>query len=187
MSFDPPNVAVYCGSRFGADPRYAEVARELGGALVQRGWGLVYGGGSVGLMGAVADAVLANGGAAYGVIPSFLSRPELAHPSLTRLEVVTDMPARKRRMIEQAGAFVALPGGTGTLEEIFEVLSWRQLELHHKPVGLLDVDGFWGPLVATLDHLCTQGFIAPEQRELLFVATEVDELLDGLVERVPRR
>ncbi len=183
MSFEPGNVAVYCGSRFGEDPRYAKAATLMGQRIVERGWGLVYGGGSVGLMGAVADAVLAHGGEAYGVIPTFLSRPELAHPSLTRLEVVEDMPARKRRMIEQAGAFVALPGGTGTLEEIFEVLSWRQLELHRKPVGVLDVDGFWQPLLTTLDNLRDQGFVSPEQRDLLVVAREVDELLDALVAR----
>lgn len=185
MSLEPGNVAVYCGARFGADPRYAQAATLLGQRLVERGWGLVYGGGSVGLMGAVADAVLAHGGEAFGVIPTFLSRPELAHPGLTRLEVVEDMPARKRRMIEQAGAFVALPGGLGTLEELFEVLSWRYLGLHDKPVGVLDVDGFWQPLLGTLDHLRERAFVGDEQREMLVVASEVDELLDALVARAP--
>jgi uncharacterized protein (TIGR00730 family) len=183
VSFDPARVAVYCGSRFGADPAYARAAHELGAALVSRGLGLVYGGGSVGLMGAVADSVLADGGEVIGVIPTFLSRPELAHPALTRMEVVEDMPTRKRRMIVQAGAFIALPGGTGTLEELFEVLSWRQLEQIRKPVGVLDVNGFYGPLLAALDHVCAQGFVTPEQRELLVAASEVDELLDLLAER----
>lgn len=163
-----------------------ESARALGEALAARGYGLVYGGGSVGLMGAVADGVLAGNGTVLGVIPGFLETPELAHRGLTTLEVVPDMTARKRRMIEEAGAFVILPGGTGTLEELLEVLSWRQLALHRKPVILLNVKGYWNPLRELLAHVQTQGFTTPTQRELLGCAADLDELF-RLLESEPTR
>ncbi|MBL4846019.1 MAG: TIGR00730 family Rossman fold protein [Planctomycetes bacterium] len=172
----PSRIAVYCGSRSGAQPAYLDAARQLGAEMANRGYGLVYGGGGIGLMGEVANAVMAGGGDVLGVIPDFLETDEVAHHGLTHLEVVSDMPARKRRMIEEAGAFVALPGGTGTLEELFEVLSWRQLDLHAKPIVALDVGGFWQPLVSLLDHVCSEGFTSPPQRELLQVASDVDEL-----------
>jgi len=178
----PRRVAVYCGSRPGSRPDYLAAARELGAELANRGYGLVYGGGSVGLMGAVADAVMAAEGDALGVIPTFLETPELAHRGLTRLEVVPDMPARKRRMIEEAGAFVILPGGTGTLEELFEVLSWRQLDLHQKPVIALDVAGYWQPLLALADQICSEGFTSPPERDLLEVATSVADVF-RIIER----
>lgn len=173
---EPRRIAVYCGSRPGSRPDYLAAARELGSEMANRGYGLVYGGGSVGLMGEVADAVMEAEGDVLGVIPDFLETPELAHRGLTRLEVVVDMPARKRRMIEEAGAFVALPGGTGTLEELFEVLSWRQLDLHHKPVIALDIAGYWAPLVTLMDRVCGEGFTSPPQRDLLQIASSVEDV-----------
>lgn len=172
----PRRVAVYCGARPGAQPDYLAAAAELGAELANRGYGLVYGGGGVGLMGAVADAVMAAEGDVLGVIPSFLEARELAHHGLTHLEVVPDMPARKRRMIEEAGAFVILPGGIGTLEELFEVYSWRQLGLHQKPIIVLDAAGYWQPLLALADQVCSQGFMSPPDRDLLQVASCVADV-----------
>ena len=173
-------VCVYCGSRPGVRPAYAEAAAALGAGLAERGVGLVTGGGSVGLMGVVADAALAAGGEAVGVIPRALAEREVGHASLTRLEVVGSMHERKARMASLADAFVALPGGLGTLEEIAEALTWAQLGIHAKPCGLLDVDGYYRPLVGFLDHAVSQGFVRPEHRAALVVASEPDALLDAL-------
>lgn len=183
---DPPRLAVYCGSRPGARPIYLETAHTLGQAIAARGYGMVYGGGSVGLMGAVADGVMAGGGEVLGVIPTFLETAEVAHRGLTSLEVVPDMPARKRRMIEEAGGYVALPGGTGTLEELFEVLSWRQLRLHTKPVVLLNVEGYWDPLLQLIEHVEREAFTSASERDLLQVAGSLDELF-ALLEAGPPR
>ncbi|MCO5166052.1 MAG: TIGR00730 family Rossman fold protein [Planctomycetes bacterium] len=182
MRLDPPRVTVFCGSQAGLRPRHAEAARALGRALVRRGLGLVTGGGRVGLMGVVADAVLEAGGEAIGVIPRLLATRELAHDGMTHLHVVETMHERKALMATLGGAFVALPGGMGTLEELFEVLTWAQLGIHHKPVGVLDVSGFWAPLATFLDHQVDEGFLRPPHRALLLRADEPDALLD-LLER----
>lgn len=159
---------------------YREAARTLGAHLVSRGTGLVYGGGHVGLMGALADAVLEGGGEVHGVIPRALEVREVMHHGLTRCEVVAGMHARKARMAALAEAFVALPGGFGTLEELLEMVSWAQLGIHRKPIGVLDVAGFFEPLLAYVDHAIAEGFIRPEHRAFLVSAREPGELLDLL-------
>jgi uncharacterized protein (TIGR00730 family) len=157
---------------------YAETARALGVELVRRGLGLVYGGGSVGLMGILADAVLAEGGEAIGVLPRGLARKEYAHEGLSELHLVDSMHERKALMAALADGFVALPGGLGTLEEILEILTWAQLGIHRKPVGLVDVDGYWTGLVALLRHAVDQGFVRPEYAALLLVERVPAALLD---------
>src|SRR5947209_7912016 len=145
-------LCVYCGSSLGADPEFEKAARELGSALAQAGIELVYGGGRIGLMGAIADAVLAGGGRVTGIIPKSLRNVELAHAGLTELLTVGSMHERKRLMAERSDAFAILPGGIGTLDEAFEIVTWRQLHLHEKPIYLVDVSGYWQPLTALLDH-----------------------------------
>jgi len=173
-------VCVFCGSSTGVRPAYLETARELGTLLAERRIGLVYGGASVGLMGELADAVLAAGGEAIGVIPGRLLDRELAHAGLTELHVVETMHERKALMARLSDAIVALPGGFGTLDEFFEALTWRQLGLHAKPLALLDVDGFFTPLVALADHLVDEGFVLPEFRAILLVERDAATLLDRL-------
>lgn len=173
-------VCVFCGSSPGSDPAYLEAARTLGTALGRRGLGLVYGGASVGLMGAMADAALAAGAHATGVIPSSMVAREIAHPSLHDLRVVATMHERKALMADLADAFVALPGGIGTLDETFEILTWAQLGLHGKPLGFLNVAGFYDPLLAFLEHVVTARFIRAEHRGLFVVGDTADALLDGL-------
>lgn len=171
-------VCVFCGSSPGADPRYAEAADAVGRTLAGRGIGLVYGGGNVGLMGRVADAALDAGGEVIGVIPNALVSKEVAHARLTRLDVVGSMHERKARMAELSDAFVALPGGVGTLEELFEILTWSQLGLHAKPCGLLDVGGYFRPLLTFLDHAVTERFVKPKHRALLLAGESIDDLLE---------
>ena len=173
-------VCVFCGSSTGARPAYAEAARALGAALVRRGVGLVYGGGSVGLMGVVADTVLAAGGEVVGVIPQGLATKELAHGGLTELRVVASMHDRKATMASLADGFVALPGGLGTLEETLEVLTWVQLGIHDKPVGVLNVEGYFDALGDLLRHAVREGFMRREYFDLLLFADAPDELLDRL-------
>lgn len=172
------SICVFCGASTGRDPRYAAAAAAVGERLAQRGIRLVYGGGRLGLMGAVADAALAAGGEVVGVIPRGLVDRELAHPGLTRLEVVGTLHERKARMSELADAFIALPGGLGTLEELAEVLSWAQLDLHAKPIGLLDVGGYFEALEAFLDRAVAEGFVAARHRGLLLRDEDFDELLE---------
>lgn len=172
------NVCVYCGSSAGRDPAYVEAAGALGRALVARGLGLVYGGASVGVMGAVADAVLDLGGRAVGVIPEALVRKEIAHGGLTELVVTSSMHERKTRMADLSDAFVALPGGIGTLEEIFEAWTWGQLGLHAKPSGFLNVAGYWDGLVSFLDHAVRERFVREPHRAMLVVSEDPEELLD---------
>ncbi len=169
---------MFCGASAGGDPRYAEVAAAVGASLARRGIELVYGGGRLGLMGAVADGALAASGRVTGVIPAGLVDRELAHRGVTELRIVTTLHERKAVMAELSDGFLALPGGLGTLEELAEVLSWAQLELHAKPVGVLDVGGFFGPLVAYLDHAAKEGFIAAGHRDLLIVDDDLDRLLE---------
>ncbi len=179
-------VCVFCGSNPGKDPRYADAAEELGRALVVRGWSLVYGGGRVGLMGVVADAVLQAGGEVLGVIPEMLATKELLHTGATQMHIVSGMHARKALMAESADAFVALPGGYGTFEETLEMLTWGQLGIHRKPLGFLDVLDFYQPLVKFIEHAVAAGFIRPEQRELLVTADSAETLLDRLArQRLP--
>jgi uncharacterized protein (TIGR00730 family) len=172
------SVCVFCGSSSGTRPLYQDAAIALGRAVAGRGMAVVYGGSHVGLMGAVADAALAAGGAVHGVIPRSLVDKELAHRGLTQLDVVASMHERKARMAELSDGFVALPGGAGTLEEIFEVWTWAQLGFHAKPVGFLDTAGYYGQLVGFLDHVVQEGFVKPTLRDMLIFETEPDRLLD---------
>jgi len=173
-------VCVFCGSQPGTRPAYLQAARDLGAQLARRGWTAVYGGGHVGMMGALADSALAAGGKVIGVIPEHLMRPEVAHQGLTELLVVDSMHTRKRIMAGRSDAFVVLPGGYGTFEEMFEMVTWRQLELHAKPVGLVNVDGYFDHLLQFLRHAAGQEFIRPQHRGLLSVEATVPALLDGL-------
>ena len=173
-------VTVFAGSSAGVDPGYATAASELAAHLASAGIGIVYGGGGTGLMGAAADGALAHGGAVVGVIPQALMDRELGHPGVTRLEVVADMHERKRRMAALGDAFVALPGGIGTLEELFEVWTWQQLGFHAKPVALYDVGGFWQPLVAMVEHMVAAGFLGESHRDLLIVRDTPDGLVEAL-------
>lgn len=172
------SVCVYCGSSAGRRPEYAEAARRLGEELVARGLDLVYGGSSVGIMKVVADAVLERGGRVTGVIPEALVRKEIAHRGLTELHVTASMHERKMRMAELSDAFVALPGGIGTLEELFEAWTWGQLGLHAKPCGLLNVAGYWDGLTAFLDHSVAEGFVKEANRSMLVVSADPADLLD---------
>lgn len=171
------NLCVYCGSAVGSAPEYAAAARRLGRVLADRGVGLVYGGGRVGLMGTVADAALAAGGEVIGVMPQHLVDREIEHPGLTRFDIVTTMHERKARMADLSDAFVALPGGAGTLEELFEVWTWGQLGLHSKPTALLDVDDFYRPLLDHLQQAGDVGYIAPTYLRSLGVVHTAKEFL----------
>jgi uncharacterized protein (TIGR00730 family) len=173
-------VCVFCGSSPGARPDYAEAAGELGRLLAREGIGLVYGGGHVGLMGKIADAVLDEGGEAIGVIPEALVAREIGHRGLTELRVVGSMHERKALMADLADAFVALPGGLGTLEELFEVYTWSQLGLHSKPCALLDVDGYYAGIADFLDHAVSERFVRAEHRAMLLVESDPRVLLDRL-------
>ena len=179
-------LCVYCGSKAGARPAYTALARQLGEAIGVRGWRLVYGGGRAGLMGVVADAALAAGADVVGVIPESLMRLEVGHAGLTELHVVRTMHERKTMMAERADAFVALPGGIGTLEELFEVWSWRHLGYHGRPIGLLDVEGYWQPMLDFLERTRAEGFVSAAQLAMLRVDSRVDTLLDALAAAAPR-
>ncbi len=174
------SVCVFCGASSGSNPVYREAAITLGRALAERNLTLIYGGGAVGLMGIVADAVLEAGGNVVGIIPHSLNDLEIGHKGLTRLEVVDGMHARKARMAELADAFIALPGGLGTLEELFEVWTWGQLGYHGKPLGLLEVNGFYSKLTGFLDHLVQENFVREQHRAMLQVNESADALLDAL-------
>lgn len=182
---DRPSICVFAGSSHGARSEYGAAAAALGRELVGRGYDLVYGGGSVGLMGIIADAVLAAGGRVCGVIPQFLVDREVSHRGLSELVVVHSMHDRKREMAERAGAFVALPGGLGTLEELSEVLTWAQLGLHPKPCGLLDVAGYFASLLGFFEHAIAEQFVRPEHRALFQVDTEPGGLLRKLESHGP--
>jgi uncharacterized protein (TIGR00730 family) len=180
-------VCVFTGSNPGAREEYAKAAQQLGRELASRGLGLVYGGGRVGLMGILADAVLASGGNAIGVIPEALAAKEIAHAGLTELRIVNSMHERKATMSDLSDAFVALPGGLGTLEEFFEVLTWAQLGLHRKPVGILNVGGYFGALFAFLDHAVQERFVKPEHRAMIMAAESPQDLLERLAAYQPPR
>ncbi len=174
-------LCVFCGSALGTDARIAKAARLLGTLLVHRGWGLVFGGGHIGLMGALADAVLQAGGEAIGVIPQTLVERELAHAGLTDLHVVDTMHQRKALMADLSHAFIALPGGYGTADELFEILTWAQLKIHAKPIGLLNINGYFDPLLAWIDRAVADGFVQPACRDLLRVEDEAARLLDRVL------
>lgn len=174
-------ICVFCGSTSGNRPSFAEGARALARALVADGHTLVYGGGNVGLMGVVSDAVMAAGGEVVGVIPHTLMEREIGHTGVSRLHVVDSMHERKALMADLSDAFVALPGGVGTFEELFEAITWTQLGLHRKPCGLLNVDGFYDGLLQFLDHAWTEGFIKPETRAIVSSGTDAADLLRRLL------
>lgn len=173
-------ICVFCGSHHGHNPRFAEAAKALGVALARRGIGLVYGGGRVGLMGVIADSALEAGAEVIGVIPGFLDRAEVAHDGLTELRRVDTMLERKTVMAELSDGYITLPGGLGTLDELFEALTASQLRLDVKPCGLLDVDGYYAGLVGFLDRAQDEGFLPVEHRSLLMVGVEIEELLDRM-------
>lgn len=174
------SICVFCGSNFGSDPAYEEATRSFGKLLAQSGRSLVYGGGRIGLMGVIADSVLENGGHVIGVIPEVLVDKEQAHPNLSQLEVVSDMRERKARMAELSDAFVALPGGLGTYEELFEMLSWAQLRLHEKPIGVLNTLGFYDSLLQMLNTTVSAGFMREANRSLLVAENNGQALLNAL-------
>lgn len=171
-------LAVFCGSKDGATPIFRQAAATLGTTLAAHQIGLVYGGSRVGTMGAVADAVLAANGQAVGVLPHFLQEKEIAHPNLTELHLVESMHDRKAKMAELADGFIILPGGPGTMEEFFEVFTWAQLGLHEKPCGILNIDGYYDPLVALFQQMETQGFLITEHASMLLVDSDPERLLE---------
>lgn len=173
-------ICVFCGSHAGNDPAYATTAREVAQAIVAAGYGIVYGGGGIGLMAIVADAALESGGEVIGVIPHALARTEMAHQGLSELHVVTTMHERKAMMVDLSDAFVALPGGFGTMDEFCEVLSWRQLRIHDKPIGLLNFRGYYDALLALFDSMVREGFVGPHTRRLFIDAPRIDELLSEM-------
>lgn len=178
-------ICVYCGSNAGSKPVYAERARALGERIARDGHTLVYGGGNVGLMGIVADAVLAHGGEVVGVIPEQLVKWEVAHTGLTRLEVVANMHERKARMFDLSDAFIALPGGFGTLDEMFEMLTWRQLGLGQKPCAFLDVEDFFAPLIGMIDRMVEERFLHRDQRHDLWHGEDMDTLFAWMRDYAP--
>jgi uncharacterized protein (TIGR00730 family) len=174
------SICVYCGARPGARPAYTQYAKALGQTLAERDISLVYGGGKVGLMGIVADAVLEHGGTVIGVIPEALMRKEIGHPHLTELHVVSSMHERKQLMADRSDGFIAMPGGIGTYEELFETFTWLQLGYHTKPIGLLNVEGFYDGLLSFLGHACSEGFMQAAHVDMLRVASEPTALVDQL-------
>ncbi len=173
-------LCVFCGSSHGGNPAYAEAAKNIGSELARRGIGLVYGGGNVGLMGVVAAAALAGGGEVIGVIPEALMAKELGHRGIQDLRVVKTMHERKAMMADLADGFIAMPGGIGTFEEFFEIVTWAQLGFHSKPCALLNVNGFYDPLLHLLDHAIAEGFVKPKQRDIVLVESDFRVLLDRM-------
>jgi uncharacterized protein (TIGR00730 family) len=183
----PPieDICVFCGSLPGTRPIYLESARQVGRTLAKRKIDIVYGGGRVGLMGALADAAIEAGGKVFGIIPDSLMRSEIAHEAITELAVVPDMHTRKAQMHARSDAFLTLPGGIGTFEEIFEIFSWATLGIHKKPIGILNVDGYYNPLIQLLDHAIAEGFIRPQHRDFVVVSDRPDDVIDRLIDFVP--
>ncbi|PCE24949.1 Rossman fold protein, TIGR00730 family [Paraburkholderia acidicola] len=179
------SVCVYCGSSSGARPLYVEAARAFGRALVEHDLALIYGGGKVGLMGTIADTVMEAGGRAIGIIPELLVSKEIGHRGLTELHVVPDMHHRKKMMADLSDAFVAMPGGVGTLEELFEAYTWAQLGYHQKPVAVLNIDGFYDPLIAMLEHTVQEGFMRQTYLDMLQVDSDPTALIGKLQHHQP--
>jgi uncharacterized protein (TIGR00730 family) len=180
-------LAIYCGSATPADPRFIENAREVGRTLAERGIGVVYGGGRLGLMGAIADSALAAGGEVIGVIPKALVDAEVAHRGLTELHVVETMHERKKAFTDLSDGFVTLPGGTGTMDELWEALSWAQIGYHAKPVGLLNVAGYYDGLLTFVETMAGAGFLRPQHRDILLASDSLDDLLARMAAHVPLR
>lgn len=178
-------IVVYCGSGIGNDDAYREQAMLLGATLAKKGIGLIYGGARIGLMGAVADGALSQGGEVIGIIPHFLQQKELAHAGLTELILTDTMHERKAKMNELCDGVIALPGGFGTMEELFEMLTWGQLGLHHKPIGLLNVAGFYDTLIALAQHMTGEGFLSVANRDMLLYSNDIELLLDKMEKFVP--
>lgn len=176
------SVGVFCGSRAGNNPIFASAASQLGTLLAQKKIKLVYGAGNIGLMGVIADACLASNGYVIGVIPTKLVQKEVAHKRLTEIFVVDSMHERKALMASRSDAFIALPGGFGTCDELFEILTWAQLGIHHNPIGILNTDGFFDSLLAWIDQMIEQGFVKPKFRQLLLIASKPDELLELILQ-----
>ncbi len=174
------SVCIYCGSSNNVAPRFKDVARIVSQTLARQGTTIVYGGGHVGLMGIVADAALAEGAKVIGIIPEHIRAQEVQHNGLTELHVVTDMHTRKRMMVDRADAFVILPGGLGTLDETFEILTWKKLKLHNKPILIFNQDGYWDSLIALIDRTIIEGFASPSDRALFNVVTDVDGMVQTL-------
>lgn len=174
------SVCLYCGSSNGVDARYQKIARDLSTALARRKLRIVYGGGHVGLMGIIADAALEAGARVIGIIPEHIRAMEVQHTGLTELHVVPDMHTRKRMMVERADAFVILPGGLGTLDETFEIITWKKLKLHDKPIIIFNQDGYWDPLIKLIEHTVKAGFAQPRDRTLFTVTTSIEETLAAL-------
>lgn len=183
--FDMHSIAVFCGSSRGKNPLFHQLAAELGRTFAKRGITLVYGAGNVGLMGIMADAALEAGGKVMGSIPSFMKEKEVCHTDLTELYIVKSMHERKQLMAERADGFITLPGGFGTLDELFEILTWKQIQLHHKPVGLLNWNGYYDHLLTHIDHMIQEGYLKEVNRGLLTVANDLETLLDAM-EKAPR-
>jgi uncharacterized protein (TIGR00730 family) len=174
------SLCVYCGSAAGIEPSYRAAAERLGRLMAENRIRLVFGGGRVGLMGILADSVIAAGGSAVGVIPEFLESREVGHQGVDELHIVDSMHSRKNLMFELSDAFAVLPGGFGTLDETFEIITWRQLKLHDKPIVLIDVDGYWRPLLRLVDHVIAQGFARPEYRALFTVVPDVEDVIAAI-------
>lgn len=179
------SIVVFCGSSSGNDPEFLLSAKQLGTTIAARKARLIYGGAKVGLMGCIADAVLAKGGEVIGILPRFLSIKEVAHEGLTQLIIVENMHERKTKMFELGDAFIAMPGGFGTLEELFEVVTWAQLGLHQKPIGVLNVNGFYDPLMAQLDQMVSKGLLKQSNRNLVMIDGTVDGLLAKMEVYIP--
>ncbi|MGK9166093.1 TIGR00730 family Rossman fold protein [Inquilinus limosus] len=182
---DIRSLCVYCGSSSRVDERYKTAAARLGALIAARGLQLVYGGGRVGLMGIVADAALGAGGRVVGIIPEHIQALEVEHTGLTELHVVDSMHTRKRMMFDRSDAFIVLPGGLGTLDETFEMLTWRQLKLHDKPIVFVDIDGYWRPFLRLVDHMVAQGFCRKEHRDLFQVVETVEEVFGAIAAPQP--
>lgn len=180
------SVCVYCGSSNRVDESYKQIARDVGTAIGQHNLQLVYGGGAVGLMGLVADSTLSAGGKVIGIIPEHIRAHEVQHKHLTELHVVDSMHTRKDLMVEKSDAFIVLPGGFGTLDEAFEVLTWKQLALHNKPIVIYNADGFWTPLLTLIEHMIETGFAPSSNRSIFRAATTIDELFTALNAPIPR-
>mgnify|MGYP001952959443 FL=1 len=180
------NVAIYCGSQTGKSPIYIEKAKELGAQLANASIGIVYGGSNVGLMGAVADAALAHNGKVIGIMPEHLQKREIAHLHLTEIHFVDSMHTRKKKMIDLSDAFIALPGGCGTLDEYFEVFTWAQIGLHNNPVILYNINGFYDALIQHFNKMLEEGFIRIEQKDILQVATSAKDILD-ILKKIPKQ
>ncbi|HYG90539.1 MAG TPA: TIGR00730 family Rossman fold protein [Azospirillum sp.] len=176
----PNSVCVYCGASSRVSDVYKKAAHELGAGLAEREIQVVYGGGRVGLMGIVADAAIGGGGSVVGIIPQHIQALEVEHTGLSELHVVDSMHTRKRMMVDRSDAFVVLPGGLGTMDETFEVLTWKQLRLHDKPIVIVDVDGYWTPLVGMIEHMITRGFCQPAHRGLFTVVDRVEDVFEAL-------